>query len=305
MKIKIERKPKQPKQKRVPTIKVGTHKKSVTLLWCLLIASICFGIYKSFTAIDQHTVHEKKIIEQRVVDTSKIKSFTENFIQEYFAWEHNQHALDRRKENLKAYLTEELQALNSDVVRTDIPTNSKVEAIQFWAIKQADDHSFDVLFSVKQLISEKEKKQMIDSAYTLTVYVDKADNMVITKNPTISSKPTKSSYEPKKIENDGTVDAKTTEEITSFLETFFKLYPKANEKELAYYVSDNVLKPIGKDYVFVELIEPTFTKKESQIQVQVFVKYLDQQTKMIQLSQFRITLQKFENWKITDSIAVD
>jgi hypothetical protein len=300
MKIKIERKPKQPKQKRVPTIKVGTHKKSVTLLWCLLIASICFGVYKNFTAIDQHTVHEKEIIEQRVVDTSKIKSFTENFIKDYYSWEHNQNALDKRKENLKAYLTEELQALNSDVVRTDIPTNSKVEAIQFWDIQQVDDHNFDVLFSVKQLISEKEKKQMIDSAYTLTIYVDKADNMVITKNPTISSKPMKSSYEHKKIENDGTVDVKTSEEITSFLETFFKLYPKASEKELSYYASENALKPIGKNYAFVELIDPVFTKKESQVQVQVSVKYLDQQTKMIQLSQFHITLQKFENWKITE-----
>ena len=298
MKIKIERKAKKPKQKRVPTLKVGTHKKSVTLLWCLLIVSVCFGVYKNFTAIDQHTVHEKEIIEQRVIDTSKVKSFTENFIKEYYSWEHNQAALDKRKENLKTYLTEELQVLNSDVVRTDIPTNSKVGAIQFWDIQQVDDTNFEVLFSVKQLISEKEKKQTIDSVYTLTVYVDKTNNMVITKNPTISSKPAKASYEPKKLENDGTVDAKTTEEINLFLETFFKLYPKASEKELSYYVSENALKPIGKDYVFVELINPVYTKKENQILVQVSVMYIDQQTKMMQLSQFILTLQKNTNWTI-------
>ncbi|MBO0422303.1 conjugal transfer protein [Enterococcus plantarum] len=301
MKIKIERKEKKPKQKRVPTVKVGTHKKSVTLLWCLLIVSVCFGVYKNFTAIDQHTVHEKEIIEQRVIDTSKVKSFTENFIQEFYSWEHSQTALDKRKKNLETYLTEELQVLNSDVVRTDIPTNSKVEAIQFWDIQQIDDTNFEVLFSVKQLISEKEKKQTVDSVYTLIVYVDKANNMVITKNPTISSKPTKASYEPKKLENDGTVDVKTTEEINSFLETFFKLYPKANEKELSYYVSENALKPIGKDYVFVELINPIYIKKENQILVQVSVKYLDQQTKMTQISQFKIFLEKKGNWMIIKS----
>lgn len=298
MKIKIERKEKKPKQKRVSTIKVGTHKKSVTILWVLLIVSLCFGVYKNFTAIDRHTVYEKEIIEQRVIDTSKIKSFTENFIQDYYSWEHNPTALDKRKENLKMYLTEELQTLNSDVIRTDIPTNSKVGAIQFWDIQQVDDTNFEVLFSVKQLISEKEKKQTVDSVYTLTVYVDKANNMVITKNPTISSKPAKAPYEPKKLENDGTVDAKTTEEINSFLETFFKLYPKASEKELSYYVSENALKPIGKDYVFVELINPVYTKKENQILVQVSVMYLDQQTKMMQLSQFILTLQKNTNWTI-------
>lgn len=183
--------------------------------------------------------------------------------------------------------------LNSDVVRTDIPTNSKVEAMQFWNIQQVDDTNFEVLFSVKQLISEKEKKQTIDSVYTLTVYVDKANNMVITKNPTISSKPTKATYEPKKLENNGTVDAKITEEINSFLETFFMLSPMANEKELSYYVSENTLKPIGKDYVFVELINPIYIKKENQILVQVSVKYLDQQTKMTQISQFKLVLKRF------------
>jgi hypothetical protein len=132
----------------------------------------------------------------------------------------------------------------------------------------------------------------------LTVYIDKEENMVITKNPTISSRPTKPSYEPKKIENDGTIDAKTTEEINLFLETFFKLYPKASEKELAYYVSENVLRPVGKDYVFVELIDPVFTKKDNQVQVRVSVKYLDQQTKAVQLFQYNLVLQKYANWRI-------
>lgn len=42
------------------TMKVGTHKKSVLLLWAVLLASTSFGVYKNFTAIDTHTVHEKK-----------------------------------------------------------------------------------------------------------------------------------------------------------------------------------------------------------------------------------------------------
>lgn len=41
-------------------MKVGTHKKSVLLLWAVLLASTSFGVYKNFTAIDTHTVHEKK-----------------------------------------------------------------------------------------------------------------------------------------------------------------------------------------------------------------------------------------------------
>ena len=78
----------------------------------------------------------------------------------------------------------------------------------------------------------------------VVVHVDGDGNLVITQNPTISSIPTKSGYEPKVKESDGTVDAATTEEVTEFLETFFKLYPTATEKELAYYVSGNVLEPV-------------------------------------------------------------
>jgi len=53
------------KEKKVRTVKVGTHKKTVIALWVVLIASVSFGVYKNFTAIDQHTTHEKEVIELR------------------------------------------------------------------------------------------------------------------------------------------------------------------------------------------------------------------------------------------------
>ena len=42
------------KEKKVRTVKVGTHQKTVIALWVVLIASVSFGVYKNFTAIDQH-----------------------------------------------------------------------------------------------------------------------------------------------------------------------------------------------------------------------------------------------------------
>lgn len=65
------------------------------------------------------------------------------------------------------------------------------------------------------------------------------------------------------------------DEITSFLETFFQLYPTATEKELTYYVSNHVLPMINKEYVFEELVNPIFTRKDNQVIVNVAVKYLD------------------------------
>ena len=69
---KKEKETKPNKTKKVRVLKAGTHKKSVIALWLVLIASVSFGVYKNFTAIDMHTVHEKEVIEQRIVDTNKI-----------------------------------------------------------------------------------------------------------------------------------------------------------------------------------------------------------------------------------------
>ncbi|EDN9731313.1 TPA: conjugal transfer protein [Listeria monocytogenes] len=299
MKIKLERKEKRNKVKKIPTIKVGTNKKMTMTLWLLLLTSIAFGVYKNFTAIDQHTIHEKAVIEQRVIDTNKIESFSRNFITIFYSWEHNQKALDQRTEKLKDYLTEELQVLNADMVRTDIPTNSTVESIQFWDIKPIDKNNFDVLFTVRQNITEQDKKQVVNSAYTLTVHLDDKENMVIVKNPTVSSIPVKSNYKPKVSDSDGTVDAKTTEDIDSFFKTFFKLYPKANEKELSYYVNNQALKPINREYQFLELASSNYSLNNDRVIAQLSIKYLDPLTKTIQTFEFNITLQKFDNWIIT------
>lgn len=78
----------------------------------------------------------------------------------------------------------------------------------------------------------------------------------------------------------------------------FKLYPTATDKELYYCVSNNSLSPIYKDYIFVELINPIYSMEDNQVAVIITVKYLDKETKVTQLSQFELTLQKSENWKI-------
>ena len=291
-----ESKPK--KEKKVPVMKVGTHKKTVIALWLVLITSVSFGVYKNFTAIDMHTVHEKEVIEQRIVDTNRIENFVKAFAKSYYSWSNTQESIDKRTAAINNYLTKSLQDLNVDTVRQDIPTSSTVTDVKIWDIEQAGTDDFTVVYSVDQTVTEGEKSTQYTSAYTVVVYVDDNGDMVITQNPTISSTPTKSSYEPKTKESDGTVDAATMEEVTEFLETFFKLYPTATEKELAYYVSGNVLEPVNCGYLFSELVNPIFIKDGEQVKVSVSVKYLDQRTKATQISQFELTLEKDNNWKI-------
>lgn len=148
-----------------------------------------------------------------------------SFVHEYFSWQQSQEAIEKRHERLQNYLTEDLHQLNSDMIRADIPTSFVVSKIQIWNVTNIDEKNFEVLFTVGQQITEGKSKKNIDSTYNIIVYMDDTGNIVITKNPTMSSHPSKSGYQPKSIESDGTVDVVAAEEINEFLETFFKLYP--------------------------------------------------------------------------------
>ena len=297
---KKENHAKQPKEKKPRVYKANTHKKTVIALWVLLAVSLCFAVYKNFTAIDIHTIHETTVIEKEIVDTHKVENFVENFAKVYYSCEQTAASIDSRNNAVNNYLTAELQALNTDTIRKDIPVSSSVSGVQIWSVTQDGENQFSVTFAVDQLITEGESKKTVRSAYEVAVYVDGSGNMVITKNPTIASIPVKSGYEPAVKENDGTVDAVTVNEINEFLTTFFKLYPTATAKELSYYVNDGVLNPIGKDYVFSELVNPVYNRSDNQVLVSVSVKYLDQQTKVTQVSQFDLTLEKDGNWKIVE-----
>jgi hypothetical protein len=343
---KKEKTEKAPKNKKVRTMKVGTHKKSVLLLWAVLLASTSFGVYKNFTAIDTHTVHEKEIIQLRLNDTNGIENFVKNFAKAYYSWDTSKEAIEARTTEISKYLTKELQDLNADTIRTDIPTSATVTNVLVWNVEQSGTDDFTVDYEVDQQVKEGEQTQAVTENYTVTVHVDKDGAMVITQNPTLAPAVQKSKYEPKVQEADVSVSSDTVKDatafletffklyptatekelayyvkdgvlapvsgdyvsvssdtvkdVTAFLETFFKLYPTATEKELAYYVKDGVLAPVSGDYVFSELVNPVFTKDGDNLKVSVSVKYLDNKSKMTQISQYELVLHKDDNWKIVE-----
>ena len=63
-------------------------------------------------------------------------------------------------------------------------------------------------------------------------------------------------------------------------------------------MTGNVLEPIGKDYLYSELVNLVFTKDGDNVKVKVAVKFIDNQTKATQVSQYELVLQKDSNWKI-------
>ncbi len=289
----------QEKQKKTRVLSIGTRRPVVIALWALLICAFAFAVYKDFTAVDTHTVHETTVVQEEVTDTNAIESFVTNFAKVYYSWEQSAASIEQRTENLKYYLTDELLALNADTVRSDVPVSSKVEDVQIWSVEEIGDKVYKIVYSVSQNVINGEESSVVTSVYEVSVYVDDAGDMVIIQSPTITGKPQKSGYVPETAEPDGTVSAEETTEITEFLTTFFTLYPAATEQELSYYVSGEALSVIANEsYVFAGLVNPVFTRSGDTVTANVAVQYLDQRTGMTQISQFILYLTKEENWKI-------
>lgn len=290
----------QEKQKKLRVLHIGTRRPVVAALWALLICAFAFAVYKNFTAVDTHTVHETTVVQQEVTDTNAIESFATNFAKVYYSWEQSAASIEQRTENLKYYLTDELQVLNADTVRSDVLVSSAVQDVQIWSVEQTGDKVYKIVYSVSQKVVNGEDSSLVTSVYEVSVYVDDAGGLVIIQNPTITGKPQKSDYAPKAAEPDGTVSTQESTEITEFLTTFFTLYPPASEQELSYYVSGGALPLIeNESYVFAALVNPIYTKQGDTVTANVAVQYLDQQTGMTQVSQFVLQLRQVDgNWKI-------
>ena len=170
----FKKKEKPIKEKKIRTMKVGTHKKSVIALWVVLIASVSFGVYKNFTAIDQHTTHEVETIQLRLNDTNGIENFVKNFCKSYYTWSNSKEAIEARTQAISAYLTQELQDLNIDTVRTDIPTSSTVTDVLIWDVEQSGENAFTVAYEVDQQIKEGDQTRNVSETYTVTVHVASA-----------------------------------------------------------------------------------------------------------------------------------
>ena len=292
---------KQRKPKKLRVYTVNSRKPAVIVLWLMFICGFTFAVYKNFTAIDTHTVHEKEIVEWRVEDTSGVEAFVRNFAKTYYSWSNNKDSVAQRTDALIGYLTEDLQRLTADTVKSDVAVSSSVQDVQIWSVEQnGSENDFAVVFTVAQMISDGKKKDTVSSVYKTAVHKDDNGDMVITQAPTITGKPAKSAYTPKAAEPDGTVSAAESENITDFLTTFFTLYPTATEKELSYYVSGDSMPPVKcADYTFSQLKSTVLNKNGDTVTATVAVEYLDSVTQMTQISQFELVLKLVDgNWKI-------
>lgn len=140
---------KQQKQKKLRVYTVNSRKPAVIALWLLFVCGFAFAVYKNFTAIDTHTVHEKEIVERRVEDTSGVEAFVRNFAKIYYSWSSNKDSVAQRTDALTGYLSEDLQRLTANTVSSKVVVSSAVSDVQIWSVAQnGSENDFAVVFTV-------------------------------------------------------------------------------------------------------------------------------------------------------------
>ena len=112
---------------------------------------MCIRILRLST---RHTTHEIETIQLRLNDTNGIENFVKNFVKSYYTWSNSKEAIEARTQAISAYLTQELQDLNVDTVRMDIPTSSTVTDVLIWDVEQSGENAFTVTYEVDQQIKE-------------------------------------------------------------------------------------------------------------------------------------------------------
>lgn len=253
--------------------------------WVLLICSLLFAVYKNFTAVDKETVVKEERIEEKVKNTSGVENFVRNFAQEYFSLAPDSDFQNERANQLGKYMSENLISLSEDMIK-DIDDEIEVSSVQIWGVEPLEENKFSVTFTVTQ----KVEGENTSSAYVVEVFEDGVD-YTVTRLPHVSTIPAKAEHEESYLQADDDVVVEEREKVEEFLNTFFKVYPNADENELAFYVKDEQLKPIYKNYKFLSidnLVIESDTK--GSYQVEFIVKYEDQDTNVVYSNQYRMGL---------------
>ena len=302
--LKKEKKPekqvekKAEKKKNKPTLVFTKRRYRQVIVyggWAILICSLSFAVYKNFTAVDKETIVKETRIEEKVKDTSGIESFVRNFAQEYFTLETDSEFKNNRGNQLSKYMSDFLISSSDDMLK-DVSEKVEVTSVQVWDVEMVKEDNFDVTFTVNQKSGDKR----ISSAYVVKVYQDGV-NYTVTRLPYISTIPSKADHEADYLKASEDVTAEDRERVEEFLQTFFKVYPKADANELAFYVKEEKLRPIFKNYQFVSIDNLVIDEKEGVYEIEFIMKYQDRDTNVIYSNQYVMQLETKDSGELVIS----
>jgi hypothetical protein len=266
--------------------------------WILFVGGFAFAVYKNFTAINTHTVYQKEVVKTEIEDVTGVEMFVKNFAKDYHTLINTSDYKNARVEQLSKYMSDDLVAINSDMSK-EVIEDVVVDDVQIWniAIDKENVNRFKVFYSVKQAIGNK----TLNSSFKVFVY-RKGNSFSIISSPQIASMPVKSDYVDEYLKSTDSLESSESGEIQEFLNTFFNVYPKAESKELSYYVKDVTVLPVLRDMNFISVDNLVVEKTDKgEYNVECYVKYTDVETSIIYTNQYKMKLVKQDTGELVIS----
>lgn len=289
----LKRKKEASEPKKTKTKKSKRSRVSKSILyggWAVLIFSVGLGVYNNFTAVSTHTVHEKEIVKEQLTDTTGLQAYAKDFARLYFTISPTSKDQQIQKEALEKYLAENLSFSNSTY--KELKEKVTVKDVEVWQIKAVKNHKNVYSVMLKLLLATG--KHAYTRSYSINVYC-KDNQFTVVKLPTLATLPNKASIEPEKTQTATTVEATTVVAVEGFLDTFFSVYPKAEEKELIYYGKN--LQPVMNNLTFLELNNAQMNESKQQVEVNCVVTYRDNDTKLLLEMPYHLILEKVSDGK--------
>lgn len=293
--MRLKRKKRLKEQKPPKKKKTGRSRVPRIILiggWSLLIFSVGFGVYNNLTAVSTHTVHEKEVIKEQLVDTTGLQSYAKGFAKTYFTVSPTSKDQQEQREALEGYLSENLSYSSS--LYKEVKEKVSVKDVEIWGITAVPNEKN--VYSVLLKLTLEAGKKSYERAYSVNIYV-KDNQFSVVKLPILATLPSKASVEVAQQMTTTNVEATTREAVEGFLETFFGVYPKADEKELIYYGKE--LQPIKDNLTFLEITNAQMAENKQTVDVTCTVVYRDNDTKLTFEMPYQLTLEKVSDGKFS------
>jgi len=268
------------------------------LCWVLFVFGFIWSLYRNFTVVDRVTVKEETRIEEKAYSMVGVESFIKNFAVIYFAYPVDAAGQIERGEMLGEYMKEDLiQQMPVNLSEEAVA----VSAVQVWEVVPADGFGKDAgidptgkagqTYRVIFTVIQEKGGQLVSGAYSVNVYVEGTSYAILTLPHAVGA-PDKADYRENLPKQDSQIDADTRNQVQKFLETFFEVYPTANEEELQYYIKGQDVKPLSRDLACEGVDHVQITEQErGQVLVECLVTYRDSATGLVTAHQFSLIME--------------
>lgn len=266
------------------------------LFWTLLIytalsSTIAWSIQFGFIPVEPRHVDA---IEAQKFTTNDPKelAFAEQFTREYFLW--TQGKEDSRKERLQPFLISSLDD-QAGLDLSSIHYNSYVQNVDAWSIKNNTDGIQEVTVYAETIItnvSNPADQKRVDR-YLVVPLKQAGDSYRVVDYPYLVTAPVGSNINLPQPETVGDpVTSDITDQVNTFMQTFWRIYTTGSPQEIAYYFKNKQQASTGLTSIesIVSMDNLNVTSSNDQYLVDCDVTLQDLQTNAQLVVHYKFTL---------------